>query len=105
MTSTGDITSRLSADTTKMSDQIGENINVLFRSVVESGLYLALMVSISWKLALLSFVSVPILSALSTGFEGYYRKVNKQTQDALADANTIAEETLAAMRYVRILLN
>jgi ATP-binding cassette subfamily B (MDR/TAP) protein 9 len=101
VTSTGDITSRLSSDTTKMSDQIGTNLNIFFRSVVEACLYLALMVSISWKLALLSFVSVPLLAAVSAGFEGYYRKVNTQTQDALADANTIAEETLAAMSTVR----
>jgi ATP-binding cassette subfamily B (MDR/TAP) protein 9 len=101
VTNIGDITSRLSADTTKMSDQISLNLNVLLRSIVEGILYLVLMVNLSWKLALLSFVSIPVMTAISNVYGGYYRKLSKYTQDALADANSIAEEALGAVTTVR----
>jgi len=46
----GAITSRLSADTTTISDQISLNTNVVVRSITQAAMVLVFMVHASWRL-------------------------------------------------------
>ena len=64
-TKTGEISSRLSADVNKMSDQIGLNVNVCLRSVVQAATLLAFMLASQWQLTVVTFVSVPLVSIVS----------------------------------------
>ena len=98
---TGDITSRLSADTTKMSDQVSLNLNVLIRSIVQSCGVLFFMFRLSVKLSLVTFVSVPCVVLLSKAYGAFYRTLTKAGQKTLASANCIAEESLSAMATVK----
>ena len=98
---TGDITSRLSADTTKMSDQVSLNLNVLIRSIVQSCGVLFFMFRLSVRLSLVTFVSVPCVVVLSKGYGAYYRTLTKAGQKTLASANCIAEESLSSMATVK----
>ena len=58
-TKIGEIASRLSADTTKMSDQISLNFNILLRSIITSIGIIYFMAATSWKLTVLTVVSIP----------------------------------------------
>ena len=62
---TGEITSRLTSDTTKVSDQISLNMNVFLRSSVQAVGVVAFMFSLCWQLTLVTFFSVPIVAILS----------------------------------------
>eukprot|EP00890_Picochlorum_soloecismus_P002479 jgi/Picsp_1/3231/NSC_06071-R1_atp-binding cassette sub-family b member 9 len=98
---TGDITSRLSADTTTVSDQICLNLNVMMRSVTQAVIVLVFMFTASWRLSVVTFVMVPIVIAVCKVYGTYYRKMSKQVQSKLAEANSVAEEALSTMTTVK----
>ncbi|KAI2496196.1 hypothetical protein MHU86_18291 [Fragilaria crotonensis] len=77
VTKTGDITSRLI-------------IGVLL-----------FMFVLSWQLALLAFISVPVITALSKIYGEYVRKLTKLMQKKLADGNSTAEAAISSMATVR----
>ena len=100
-TKIGEITSRLSTDTTKMADQISLNFNVLLRSVITAIGVMYFMFSTSWKLTVLTVVSVPSSVVISKVYGSYYRQLTKETQKTLAGANSVAEEMLSSMSTLR----
>ncbi|XP_054630293.1 ATP-binding cassette sub-family B member 9 isoform X1 [Dunckerocampus dactyliophorus] len=102
---TGDITSRLSADTTQVSDLISQNVNMLLRSTIKGIGFLIFMFGMSWKLTLVNMMGLPFVAFLSEYYGNYYKKLTKEVQTSLAKANKVAEETISAMRTVRSFAN
>ncbi|XP_030075698.1 ABC-type oligopeptide transporter ABCB9 [Microcaecilia unicolor] len=102
---TGDIISRLTSDTTVMSDVISENVNVFLRSLVKMVGVVIFMFSLCWQLSLVTFMGFPIILLISQVYGKYYKKLAKEVQNALAKANSTAEETLSAMKTVRSFAN
>ncbi|XP_056274984.1 ATP-binding cassette sub-family B member 9 [Pseudoliparis swirei] len=102
---TGDIISRLSADTTQVSDLISVNINVFMRSVIKGAGFSAFMFMMSWKLTLVAVMGLPFIGLVSKYYGDYYKKLTKEVQTILAEANKVAEETISAMRTVRSFAN
>lgn len=80
VTKTGDITSRLSSDTTLVGDQVTLNVNVFLRSLVQAVGVLAFMFVVSWQLSLLAFISVPVITVLSKWYGNYVRSLTKLMQ-------------------------
>ncbi|CAN9512873.1 unnamed protein product [Ophioblennius macclurei] len=102
---TGDILSRLSADTTQVSDLISQNINVFLRSVIKGVGFFIFMFGMSWKLTLVTIMGFPFIALVSRLYGQYYKKLTKEVQTTLAEANKVAEETISAMRTVRSFAN
>ncbi|KAM4809866.1 ABC-type oligopeptide transporter ABCB9 [Rhinophrynus dorsalis] len=102
---TGDIISRLTSDTTIVSDVVSENVNVFLRSVVKAAGVIAFMFSLSWQLSVLTFMGFPVIMLVSRVYGKYYKKLAKDVQTALAQANSTAEETISAMKTVRSFAN
>lgn len=100
-TKTGDITSRLAADTTTVSDQISLNLNVMLRSVTQAAMVLGFMFTASWRLTVVTFVMIPIVLAICKVYGQYYRKLSKKVQSELAEVNSVAEEALGSMPTVK----
>lgn len=100
-TKTGDITSRLSADTTSVSDSVCLNLNVMLRSITQAAMVLAFMFSASWRLTVVTFIMVPIVLAICKTYGAYYRQLSKKVQAELAEANAVAEEALGTMTTVK----
>ncbi|XP_045549542.1 antigen peptide transporter 2a isoform X3 [Salmo salar] len=98
---TGDITSRLSTDTTKMARALALNVNVLLRTLIKTVGMLSLMMSLSWKLTLLMLMETPITGLLQGVYDNYYLRLSKEMQDSMARANEAAGETVAGIRTVR----
>ncbi|EMP37088.1 ATP-binding cassette sub-family B member 9 [Chelonia mydas] len=98
---TGDIISRLTSDTTIVSDLVSQNINIFLRNVVKATGVIVFMFSLSWQLSLVTFMGFPIIMLVSDLYGKYYKKLSKEVQDALAKANNTAEETISAMKTVR----
>ncbi|XP_036382601.1 ATP-binding cassette sub-family B member 9 [Megalops cyprinoides] len=98
---TGDITSRLTADTTQVSDLISENVNLFLRSLVKGVGFLFFMFGMSWKLTLITIMGFPFIAVISKVYGEYYKKLTKAVQSSLAEANKLAEETISAMKTVR----
>ncbi|XP_075574248.1 ABC-type oligopeptide transporter ABCB9 isoform X3 [Pelecanus crispus] len=102
---TGDIISRLTSDTTIVSDLVSQNINIFLRNVVKATGVIFFMFSLSWKLSLVTFMGFPIIMLVSDVYGKYYKKLSKDVQNALAKANNTAEETISAMKTVRSFAN
>ncbi|KAJ8000102.1 hypothetical protein DPEC_G00201360 [Dallia pectoralis] len=98
---TGDITSRLSTDTTLMGRAVALNVNVLLRTAIKTVGMLSLMTTLSWKLTLLMLIETPITGLLQSIYDNYYQKLAKEVQDSIARANDTAGEAVAAIRTVR----
>uniref|UniRef100_A0A8C7PCN8 Transporter associated with antigen processing, subunit type a n=1 Tax=Oncorhynchus mykiss TaxID=8022 RepID=A0A8C7PCN8_ONCMY len=98
---TGDITSRLSTDTTLMARAVALNVNVLLRTLIKTVGMLSLMMSLSWKLTLLMLMETPVTGLLQSVHDNYYLRLSKEVQDSIARANEAAGETVAGIRTVR----
>ncbi|XP_034548436.1 ATP-binding cassette sub-family B member 9 [Notolabrus celidotus] len=102
---TGDIISRLSADTIQVSDLISQNVNVFLRSSIKGAGFLMFMCWMSWRLTLVAVMGFPFIALISQLYGNYYKKLTKDVQTTLAEANQVAEETISAMRTVRSFAN
>ncbi|XP_016385103.1 ATP-binding cassette sub-family B member 9-like [Sinocyclocheilus rhinocerous] len=102
---TGDITSRLTSDTTQVSDLISQNVNLFLRSFVKAVGIFIFMFGMSWKLSVVTIMGFPYIAVVSKLYGEYYKKLTKEVQTALAQANKVAEETISAMRTVRSFAN
>ncbi|KAM7416922.1 hypothetical protein PAMA_018819 [Pampus argenteus] len=102
---TGDVMSRLSADTTQVSDLISQNINIFLRSAIKGSGFFIFMFGICWKLTLVTIMGFPFIAFVSQLYGNYYKKLAKEVQTTLAEANKVAEETISAMRTVRSFAN
>lgn len=74
----GDITSRLTSDTTQVSDLISQNVNLFLRSFVKAVGFFIFMFGMSWKLTLVTIMGFPYIAVLSKLYGEYY-KVRVQT--------------------------
>ncbi|XP_015761498.1 PREDICTED: ATP-binding cassette sub-family B member 9-like [Acropora digitifera] len=104
-TKTGEIISRLTSDTTKMSDQVGLNINVFLRNCVQSVGTCIFMFKLSWKLSIVTLMGLPLVVFISDKFGDQYQKLSTQVQEATAKANEIAAEVVSSMKTVRSFAN
>lgn len=103
--STGEIVSRLTSDTTKISDQITLNVNVFLRSLVKSVGVCIFMFKLSWKLAIVTLIGLPIIALVSDIYGEYYRKLSAAVQDSVAEANEVVAEVVSSMKTVRSFAN
>ncbi|KAF6277567.1 ATP binding cassette subfamily B member 9 [Rhinolophus ferrumequinum] len=102
---TGDLISRLTSDTTMVSDLVSQNINIFLRNAVKVTGVVVFMFSLSWQLSLVTFMGFPIIMTVSDIYGKYYKRLSKEVQNALARASNTAEETISAMKTVRSFAN
>ncbi|KAL4629589.1 hypothetical protein GN956_G17023 [Arapaima gigas] len=100
-TKTGDLTSRLSMDTTLMARAVALNVNVLLRTLIKTLGMLSLMFSLSWKLTVLMLMEIPVNGLLQSIYNKYYQWLSKEVQDSMARANDVAGEAVAGIKIVR----
>ncbi|KAB0400287.1 hypothetical protein E2I00_018297 [Balaenoptera physalus] len=100
-----DLISRLTSDTTMVSDLVSQNINIFLRNTVKVTGVVVFMFSLSWQLSLVTFMGFPIIMMVSDVYGKYYKRLSKEVQNALARASSTAEETISAMKTVRSFAN
>jgi ATP-binding cassette subfamily B (MDR/TAP) protein 9 len=98
---TGDLSSRLNNDCSVVSNALSLNINVAARNLVNALGVLAFMFALSWPLTLVTLASLPPTLLVSKVYGRYFKQISKKTQKALAEATTVAEETLSSVFTVR----
>lgn len=69
----GDIISRLTSDTTIVSDLVSQNINIFLRNMVKATGVIVFMFSLSWQLSLVTFMGFPIIMLMSDLYGKYYK--------------------------------
>jgi ATP-binding cassette subfamily B protein len=101
VTRTGELISRLSADTELLRTVVGSSASVAIRSVViVLGAGVALVLT-SPRLAGFAAIGIPFVILPIVLFGRKVRGLSRESQDRIADANARAGETLSAMHTVQ----
>lgn len=100
-TRTGELTSRLVADTTVLQNTVTVNISMALRFGLQALGALAVLLWMSPSLTGLAMAVVPIVAIGAALLGRVIRRLSREAQDALAESTDVAEETLSSVRTVR----
>jgi len=84
-----------------MQNAVTVNISMALRYIAQSAGSMFLLFIISWNLTLVMLATVPVVVLGAVAYGLFLKKLAKQTQDALARASEVAEESLSNIRTVR----
>jgi ATP-binding cassette subfamily B protein len=102
---TGELTSRLTADTTQIKSAVGSSVSVALRNVVLFAGSATMMVITSPKLSGFVLAAIPLIVLPLVGFGRAVRKRSRTAQDTLADASAYAAELIGAVRTLQAFTN
>jgi ATP-binding cassette subfamily B protein len=98
---TGELLNRLTSDATVLQKAVTVNVSMGLRFALSGIGAIGILIWTSWKLALLMLAVVPVI-AIGAGWYGrILRKISRSVQDAFANANAVAEESIGGIRTVR----
>ena len=97
----GELTSRLTADTTHIKASVGASASTALRNVVLCIGAVAMMVVTSPRLSGLVLLAIPVIVLPLVAFGRRVRRLSRHAQDTLADASAYAAEALNAMRALQ----
>jgi ABC transporter fused permease/ATP-binding protein len=101
----GELSSRISADLSQIQDAVTSVLAEVLRGMLVLIIGIGLIFYISPKLTLLMLSVVPVIVVVAIFFSRRIRAVSRQTQDQLADSNTIVQETLQGISNVKAFSN
>ena len=101
---TGDIASRLSADTTQLKATFGSSASLALRNLFLFVGAMAMMVVTSPKLSIYVLAAIPIIVLPLYAAGRSVRERSRRAQDRLADATAFATESLSAVRVMQSFL-
>ncbi|RWD34138.1 ABC transporter transmembrane domain-containing protein [Mesorhizobium sp.] len=101
----GEIVSRLAADTTQVKSAVGATASVALRNVILGLGAVAMMVFTSPKLSGLVIAAIPLIVLPLVAFGRSVRRKSRQAQDTLADATAYASEQIGAVRTLQAFTN
>ncbi|PZX59874.1 ABC transporter fused permease/ATP-binding protein [Algoriphagus ratkowskyi] len=98
---TGELISRITSDVSMLQDTFSVTLAELFRQVVTLVAGVIFLMVMTPKLTLFMLTTFPVLVVIAMFFGKFIRKLSKSTQDELAAANVIVEETLQSISTVK----
>lgn len=101
----GEIVSRLAADTTQVKSAVGATASVALRNVILGLGAVGMMVITSPKLSGLVIAAIPVIVLPLVAFGRSVRRKSRQAQDTLADATAYASEQIGAVRTLQAFTN
>ncbi len=100
---TGEMVSRLTADTTQIKAAVGSSVSVALRNVVLFIGAVSMMVVTSPWLSAFVVGAIPVIVLPLYGFGRAVRRRSRAAQDTLADASAYAAELIGAVRTLQAL--
>ena len=101
----GELTSRMSSDISQLQSVLTLTVAELFRQIATLIIGTGIILYVSWKLTLFMLATFPVMIISALFFGRFIRKLSKQVQDLLAQANVIVEETLQSVHVVKAFTN
>lgn len=101
----GELSSRLSADLSQIQDAVTGMLAEILRGILTLIIGMVLIFVLSKSLATLMLSVVPVIVVMGVIFGKRIRKLSRNTQDQLADSNTIVQETLQGISNVKSFTN
>ncbi|MEW5964232.1 MAG: ABC transporter transmembrane domain-containing protein [Pseudomonadota bacterium] len=97
----GEVMSRLTADTTQIKSAAGVALSQALRNLIMLVGALALMIVTSPRLSLMVLIAIPAIVLPLVGYGRVVRRLSRRAQDTLADASAYAAENLGAVRTMQ----
>jgi ABC transporter fused permease/ATP-binding protein len=101
----GELVSRITSDVSVLQDTFSVTLAELLRQSITLIAGVAVIFFLAPQLTLFMLATFPVLVVLALVFGKYIRKLSKKTQDKLAEANVIVEETLQSVNVVKSFTN
>ncbi len=98
---TGELTSRLTSDVVRLQGVLSYQISELFRQVLYLFGSLTLLTIMHRQLTVTTLAVVPAVVLLGGLFGRRLRRGSRRVQDKIAEANTVAEESIVQIRTVQ----
>lgn len=98
---TGEVISRLTADTTQIKSAMGVSVSIALRNFVLLVGAMTMMVITSPKLSGLVLGAIPFIVLPLVGFGRAVRRRSRHAQDTLAEATSYASEAITSVRTVQ----
>jgi ATP-binding cassette subfamily B protein len=100
-THSGEVMSRLTADTTQIKAVAGSAISQALRNTIMLIGALVMMIITSPSLSLLVLIAIPVIVLPLIGYGRTVRRLSRAAQDTLAEASAYAAENLSAVRTMQ----
>src|SRR6266702_4564522 len=97
----GELVSRLTADTTQIKSAVGASVSIALRNLMLFIGAAAMMVITSPRLSLFVLLAIPVSVIPLFAFGRWVRRLSRNAQDTLADASAYASELIGAIRTVQ----
>jgi ATP-binding cassette subfamily B protein len=101
----GELVSRLTADTTQIKAAVGASVSIALRNLVLFFGSAAMMVVTSARLSAFVLGAIPVIVLPLVAFGRMVRKRSRTAQDTLADASAYASELIGAVRTLQAFTN
>lgn len=101
----GEIVSRLSADTTQIKSAVGATASVALRNIILGIGAMAMMIITSPQLSGLVLAAIPVIVVPLIAFGRSVRRRSREAQDTLAQATAYASEQIGAVRTLQAFTN
>ncbi len=101
----GELVSRLTADTTQIKAAVGSSVSIALRNLVLFFGSATLMVVTSPRLSGFVLVAIPFIVLPLVAFGRMVRRRSRAAQDTLADASAYAAELISAVRTLQAFTN
>jgi ATP-binding cassette subfamily B protein len=97
----GEIVSRLTADTTQLKSAVGATASLALRNSILCLGAMVMMIATSPKLSVMVLAAIPVIVFPLVAFGRSVRKRSRAAQDTLADASSYAGEVIGAARTLQ----
>jgi ATP-binding cassette subfamily B protein len=101
----GELVSRLTADTTQIKSAVGASVSIALRNLVLFFGSVAMMVVTSPRLSGFVLAAIPVIVVPLVAFGRLVRRRSRSAQDTLADASAYAAELIGAVRTLQAFTN
>lgn len=101
----GEIVSRLTADTTQVKSAVGATASLALRNTIMGIGAVAMMVVTSPKLSALVIAAIPVIVLPLVAFGRSVRRKSRAAQDTLAEASAYAGEQIGSIRTLQAFTN
>ncbi len=101
----GELMSRITSDVGTLSDMFAFTLAEFLRQLITFVLGTAVIFYLVPNLSTFMLLTFPVLIVLALVFGKYIRKLSRKTQDKLAEANVVAEESLQSIAVVKAFTN
>ncbi|HST21092.1 MAG TPA: ABC transporter ATP-binding protein [Blastocatellia bacterium] len=98
---TGDLMARATNDLSAVRMIVGPALMYSMNTVFAMALLVPLMISVSWRLTLLAFLSMPLVASATHYFSRRIHDRFEQVQDYFGAVSNRAQEALAGVRVIR----